>query len=198
MQLKSISKESFFTPEELSLRLKLSVATVYKLIAKDEIPYFKIGKSYRIPASALIAFMMQEGNLGRFVSRGPVVPEAAKHFIHEIETASKDVKENIIAVVLFGSYARGDFNEDSDIDMLVIVKENSAEVQNRISEISSSAMEAANFDEFLSPMKMSLVHWTESGRRQLPLYEEIQNEGIILWPKDLKSLKDIESVRGRS
>jgi excisionase family DNA binding protein len=197
MRLKNISEEQFFTPEDISEKFKLSVATVYKLIAQDKIPYFKIGKSYRIPAGALDSFIMQEGNLARFMSSGPMVPTAAKQFVKEIE-ADKDVREKIIAAILFGSYARGNYDENSDIDLLVIVKENTEELQSRLSEISSIAMEATDFEEFLSPVRMSLAHWIELGEQKSPLYDEIQEEGIILWPKGLISPKDIENVQERS
>ena len=35
----------------------------------------------------------------------------------------KKFKENLVSIVLFGSYARGEFKEESDVDLLVILNE---------------------------------------------------------------------------
>ena len=190
--------DSVYTPEELAEKLKLSVATVYKLLSKDEIPYFKIGKSYRIPANAFETYMIREGNLARFLTVSPRVPEAARQFIEQLEAADRALKNQIVAIMLYGSYARGDYNEGSDIDLLVLVRETSAEIEQWIGDLSSDAMGAGEFQEFLSPIRMSQRHWNVLAENNSPLYEQICGEGIVLWPKELKSPKDIVSAPARS
>ncbi|HHI30532.1 nucleotidyltransferase domain-containing protein [Methanosarcinales archaeon] len=50
--------------------------------------------------------------------------EKIKHFVEEIKSYLIGIyKERIKQVILYGSYARGDANEDSDIDVLVIVED---------------------------------------------------------------------------
>ena len=50
-----------FTPREVAVRYKLSVATVYRLIGRGEIPAIRIGGQFRVPADALEArFSPQE------------------------------------------------------------------------------------------------------------------------------------------
>lgn len=44
----------------------------------------------------------------------------------------KDFPENVTAVYLFGSRARDDSSPDSDIDLLVIAKENNWEIADQI------------------------------------------------------------------
>jgi predicted nucleotidyltransferase len=52
------------------------------------------------------------------------IPENVELAINEFVDACKGkFKENLVSIVLFGSYARGIFKETSDIDLLVIVKE---------------------------------------------------------------------------
>ncbi|MFH1829545.1 MAG: helix-turn-helix domain-containing protein [Pseudomonadota bacterium] len=196
--LNNISKQAFFTPEELAEKLKLSTATVYKLLNQEKLPYFRIGKSYRIPEQALRAYMMREGNLAQFIKITPEIPNAAQRFVEGIEGAPKELRQSIIAVILFGSYARGDYSENSDIDLLVLISQSTKETDQGISAISSEAMAAGGFDEFLSPIRMSLSHWVQLAGNGSPFYEEIQREGIILWPKELKSLKDIEAAQKKS
>lgn len=197
MWLNKSELETIYTPEEIAERLKLSVATIYKLISEDVFPYFRVGKSYRIPAGAMTSYMMREGNLARFAALKPVIPRSALKFVHLIENL-EEARKNVVAVIMFGSFARGTQQKESDIDLLVILKKNSISVQSKISELSSEAMEGCDFDEFLSPVKMSIEHWKKLKDNSSPLYEEIQREGVILWPKGSTSLKVIESGRGKS
>lgn len=198
MRLNDISKETFFTPEELAEKLKLSIATVYKLLSQDKLPYFKVGKSYRIPARAFASYMMGEGNLSHFVSVGPEIPRAAYRFVELVDELSREVKDQIIAVILFGSYARGDHDEHSDIDLLVLLKDTTPELDVQVAALSSEAMAAGGFDEFLSPLRMSIAHWIQLARDGSPLYEEIQREGVLLWSKGSISLEDIEIDHARN
>jgi Nucleotidyltransferase domain. len=43
----------------------------------------------------------------------------------DIEKAKNTILKAVDAeqIILFGSYARGDYNKDSDIDLMVIIKE---------------------------------------------------------------------------
>lgn len=197
MGLNETEIETIYTPEEVAKRLKLSVATIYKLISEDAFPYFRVGKCYRIPANAITSYMMREGNLARFAASGPITPKSALNFVRLIE-GSEEAKKNVAAVIMFGSFARGTAQSESDIDLLVLLKKNSISIQSKISELSSEAMEECDFDEFLSPVKMSVEHWKELKESGSPLYEEIQKEGIILWPRESTFLKTTKSGRGKN
>lgn len=197
MVLDDIKNETFFTPEELAERLKLSTATIYKLIGNDELPYFKVGKCYRIPSRALASYIMKAGNISHFIPSAPKTPDAARFFIEKI-AETPELENTVVGVVLFGSYARGDYDDNSDIDLLVLLKQNSPQIEEEIASISSEAMEDCNFDQFLSPIRMSLAHWNELATNGSPLHEEIQREGIVLWPKESKSLRVIEHEHARN
>jgi excisionase family DNA binding protein len=197
MKRDDLAKEAIYTPEELAEKLKLSTATVYKLLNQDKLPYFKVGKSYRIPSQALTAYMMTEGNLKRFIAYAPEIPAAARSFVEHIAEESTKLKRQITAVILFGSYARGIHTEESDIDLLVLLKKTSPEIERQIAAASSKAMASCDFDEFLSPIRMTVDHWHELASMHAPLYEEILKEGIILWPSDLESPKDIENAHAK-
>jgi excisionase family DNA binding protein len=198
MALRNPSQETFLTPEELSARFKLSVATVYKLLAQEKLPYFRVGKCYRIPETALAAYILREGNLARFVPAAPAIPDAARHFIAAVEQLDPKERRSVVAVILFGSYARGDFGEHSDIDLLVIVRANTREIQRRVAELSSAAMEATDFEEFLSPLRMSLAHWRELKEERSPLFQQIEKEGVVLWPRGSGSPRDIAAAPARN
>lgn len=198
MGLNDIAKGLFFTPEEIASKLKLSVATVYKLISQDELPYFRVGKLYRIPMQAFESYIMEGGNLARFVKPTLGVPDAAKRFVELVDESPDKIKKQITAIVLFGSCARGDQSEHSDIDLFVLLAGANAIIEKQISSFSSKAMADGNFEEFLSPIRMSLAHWKTLAENRSPLYEDIQKEGIVLWPKNSGSLKDIENAQRKN
>jgi predicted nucleotidyltransferase len=51
------------------------------------------------------------------------LPENVELAIEEFVKACKEkFREDLVSIILFGSYARGNFKEASDVDMLVIVK----------------------------------------------------------------------------
>lgn len=198
MGLNYIENEIFFTPEEMAKKLKLSAATVYKLLNNGGLPYFKVGKCYRIPAKAFEAYVMREGNIAQFIAPRITIPAAARSFVEIVNKAPKKLKQQILAIMLFGSHARGNANKESDIDILVIVSSCTAAIEKTIAEFSSRAMAHGNFEEFLSPIRMSHAHWKKLIAANSPLVDEIKKEGILLWSRESKLPADIETAQKRN
>lgn len=82
-------------------------------------------------------------------------------------------------VILFGSYARGDYREDSDIDILVLIDkdkvtfEDDKRIGYPIYHIS------LNYDILITPLIFSRKAW-ETRHRISPFYKNVTREGIIL------------------
>jgi excisionase family DNA binding protein len=47
---------SFLTPRELAARWRLGRSTVYELIARGELPYYRLGKTLRIALADIEAY----------------------------------------------------------------------------------------------------------------------------------------------
>ena len=58
----------------------------------------------------------------------PVVKDTLKEFVLRLKEAEG---ENLLRVVLFGSMARGDFDDESDTDVFVLLKEGECESRER-------------------------------------------------------------------
>lgn len=83
--------------------------------------------------------------------------------------------EDIIKIILFGSVARGDDNEESDIDILIITT-NSDELTD---EINSAAVDIIlEKDEFISPHVMSEEHYNKT--IDYPFLTNVLKEGVLL------------------
>jgi predicted nucleotidyltransferase len=79
---------------------------------------------------------------------------------------------------LFGSYARGDYASDSDVDVLVVVRDLEERERRQVYE--------SAFDVYLermvevSPLVLSTAEWHERRARELLLAADIEREGIPL------------------
>lgn len=81
-------------------------------------------------------------------------------------------------VILYGSYARGDYNEESDIDLLILVdKEKITRAdEHRITDPLYDI--ELNSGIIISPMVYAKADWTN--HRVTPFYENVNREGLPL------------------
>lgn len=57
-------------------------------------------------------------------------------------------KENLLAAVIFGSAARGDFSQSSDLDILIILKESPDSLGKRIDKFMEMFTEIRKIEEY--------------------------------------------------
>ena len=86
--------------------------------------------------------------------------------------------EDIVKIVLYGSYARGTFDAESDIDIAAIVKGEREELQRKLREVwvLSSDLEL-EYETILSPTVIPYEEF-EKYRNDIPYYRNIEEEGI--------------------
>lgn len=95
--------------------------------------------------------------------------EIAREFANTIRS------DDIVKIILFGSVARGDDNEESDIDILII-RADSDELSD---EINSAAVDIIlEKDEFISPHVMSEEHFNKT--IDYPFLTNVLKEGVVL------------------
>lgn len=84
-------------------------------------------------------------------------------------------------VILYGSYARGDFQSDSDIDIMILVNLPDEEIQ-RKSHVLSNLTFDYNFEYnlMIMPIAKNKGHF-EKWLRAYPFYNNIKREGVELY-----------------
>ena len=91
------------------------------------------------------------------------------------EFANNICSDDIIKIILFGSVARGEDIEESDIDILIIAA-NSDELSDKIN---SAAVDIIlEKDEFISPHVMSEEHFNKT--IEYPFLTNVLKEGVII------------------
>jgi len=91
----------------------------------------------------------------------------------------KDLGDRIDAMVVYGSLARGEAREDSDIDILIVGRDK--EIRGRVSEISYDVDYENNFETFITPIYFTeeeLEHRVKVGS---PFIFEVLKEGVTLY-----------------
>lgn len=84
----------------------------------------------------------------------------------------------IVKVVLYGSYARGDHRTDSDIDIAAIVHGDRVYLQEGLKKVwDKSADLELEYDTIISPTVIPFDEY-EKWKNALPYYKNIETEGV--------------------
>ncbi len=89
--------------------------------------------------------------------------------------------ESLKSVILYGSYARGDFTMDSDIDIMILVDISDDEIKQHAEALSDFTFDMnLEYDVMLMPIVKNQEHfryWLEA----YPFYKNVQSEGVPLY-----------------
>lgn len=112
---------------------------------------------------------------------GDIMPDTISNIIYEFSVQLRRLLENDLSkVILYGSYARGDFQVNSDVDVMVLVKISPEEIE----KIEESIFDLAFDIEMehgihISPIiknEEQFEYWVDV----LPFYRNVRNEGVEL------------------
>ncbi len=87
---------------------------------------------------------------------------------------------NLRKIVLYGSYARGDYNDDSDIDVAAIVQGSRPKLQDDLKKVWDCANDLElEYEVLVSPTVIPYDEY-EKWKDELPYYRNIENEGVVV------------------
>jgi predicted nucleotidyltransferase len=108
-----------------------------------------------------------------------------QHLIDEMTERLKELKP--YKVILFGSYARGNPNEDSDLDVLVVLDSNefarTFKEQNTRYLLASNAVREINYQIPMDILVYSKAEYDYLNKQDTSFFKDIKNTGKILYEK---------------
>ena len=106
--------------------------------------------------------------------------------LHEITTQVAQKAQEILGnrlreVILYGSYARGDFNDDSDIDIMILADVGEHEIWDFEDKISETTSELAlKYDELICAHINNKILF-EQRLPILPFYQNVRKDGVQIY-----------------
>ena len=83
-------------------------------------------------------------------------------------------------VILYGSYARGDYNKQSDVDIMILTDLSFEEIENYRDKISDIAYDIElKTGIILSPVIKNIEKYN-SKVNYIPFYKNVEKEGVVL------------------
>ncbi len=173
--------EREFALSDLTKIFKTSTGTIYPalvgLIEKRIILSRKAGRStfYKLNYKNLLVRKLIE----IFESEKKILLNKSNEFARKID------KKNITSIILFGSIARGEPTESSDIDLLIVYKKNYIAVKKNIDKLSEKFLEE---DILISPIILSESEVRNMIKKYDSFILRVQEEGKVLFGKHLERM----------
>src|SRR5574341_205977 len=95
-----------------------------------------------------------------------------------VEALKRHADGQILLVAMFGSKARGDADEDSDVDILIVADADPRQIEGRISKSSSELSLEHNL--IINKFILSREHWADYARRRAAFWQNVQRDGVLL------------------
>ena len=107
------------------------------------------------------------------------MPDRIHNIIYQFSQQLKDIMgSKLTKVIVYGSYARGDYNSSSDVDVMILVKMSDNEIkkiENQVYDLAFDIEMDTGVD--ISPIiKNEEQYWLDT----LPFYKNIHEEGVIV------------------
>ena len=110
------------------------------------------------------------------------MPKLVQDLINQYVSAIRNIfGKHIKQVILYGSYARGDFHKDSDIDIMVLVDLPNDKIESYSDTLSELGFEYnVRHDMWFMPIVKNIQHFSK-WCTVYPFYSNVMKEGVILY-----------------
>ncbi len=88
--------------------------------------------------------------------------------------------DRLVKLTLFGSKARGESNEDSDLDVLVVIRDFDQHTEMRVVDDIGWDVGVMRHGVFVQTVEYSDVEYENCRRREFPLVTNVECEGVPL------------------
>ena len=108
--------------------------------------------------------------------------ERIKNITSEVnEELIKLFGEKVKCIILYGSYARGDFNLESDVDIMILLNCDQEEIRGKRKEISRIASRVGLRNDIMVSLLARNHKEYEDNIKYQPFYQNIEREGMKIY-----------------
>ncbi len=110
------------------------------------------------------------------------MPQTMQHLIDKYVSALRKIYgDHIQQIILYGSYARGDFTKDSDVDIMILVDLPEDQIDRYADYVSEVGFDYnVDYDVWFMPIVKNIDHF-KYWSQVYPFYSNIEKEGVTLY-----------------
>ena len=110
------------------------------------------------------------------------MPQMMTRLLQEyVDAVKKIYGSHLKRIILYGSYARGDFREDSDVDIMLMVDLPDERLDDFSDALSQLGFDYnVDHDVWIMPVVKNIDHF-QYWRQAYPIYSNVEKEGIALY-----------------
>jgi predicted nucleotidyltransferase len=91
-----------------------------------------------------------------------------------------EISSHLVRLILYGSRARGEAPEDSDLDLIALVDEKTADIEAQMEEVAYRVMWDHDFKPIISLKVFAEERFRSAARKGYSFYRNVEREGIEL------------------
>ena len=176
--------KDYYTVTEYATVTGKDPGNIRRLLCKGILPGEKLGKQWIIPKGTIYPTdrRVRSGDYRNWRKRAHI-NHSAPHLIHKLTEMSEKIAtiygDALDKIILYGSYARGEQTEGSDVDIAILIKGDETEAMH------DKMLDLVVDYELLIAVTLSVVSIEYDNyikwQKVLPFYKNIDKEGIVLW-----------------
>lgn len=115
------------------------------------------------------------------LERSFIISDRIHNIVYQFsQELNKIIGKKLSKIIVYGSYARGDYNCNSDVDIMILVKMSNSDIKKIENQVYDLAFEIEmNTGIDISPIiknESEYEYWLDT----LPFYKNISDEGVVL------------------
>jgi predicted nucleotidyltransferase len=106
-------------------------------------------------------------------------PQVQAAIVAHVQQVAAHYGDDVLSITLYGSQARGDAHEESDIDLFVVVRQDTPALRQALADLAWRVQ--FEHDVVISDIIRSVGQLSRMQVNRFPFYQSIEQEGILLW-----------------
>ena len=116
--------------------------------------------------------------INRLITPSKQVQRTLSDYVEQVTTR---YPQDVLSITLYGSQARGDAHPETDIDLFLVVQDNTPTLREVFHDLAWQVQ--FKHDVVISDIIRSQEEAHQMQAQRFPYYQNIEKEGIVLWKK---------------